>query len=123
MLIEHCRKKFRPGWNILPERSLKKESDMKLTNEEVASEVKEHVAAILEKQKAKGVAYQWGVKEHVALIRDLAVSLGFPDDNIDAFVSVLLYKGVGGNAAQFRQIKQLADVLPKKVDVATDLGY
>lgn len=94
------------------------------------SEVEKTITTIVDdifgKQQEKGVAHQWGVREHAALIRELAIEFGFPGEEkgmVDAFVKALLFKGVGGNSAQFRQWKHVADKLPKKVDVATDLGY
>lgn len=90
---------------------------------DVETEVKGQVEEILAKQKAKGVSPQWGVKEHVALIKNLALGFQIPDDQVENFIKCLLFKGIGGNAAQFRQWKHLADALPKKLDLAIDLGY
>lgn len=98
-------------------------STMKYTEADVVLEVSSQVKEIFEKQTAKGVSPQWGVKEHVALIKNLALGFNMPDDQVDAFIQCLLFKGIGGNAAQFRQWKEIADRLPKKLDIATDLGY
>ena len=95
-----------------------------MSDADVEIEIKGQVEEILAIQKTNGTAPKWGVKEHVALIRNLAVGLGLPDDAVKAFTKCLLYKGVGGNSAQFRQIKMLKDVLPKGVSLAEDdLGY
>lgn len=96
---------------------------LNFTDAEIEAEVKAQVDAILAKQKERGLSPQWGVKEHVGMIKNLAHGFGLPDDAVQAFTKALLFKGVGGNAAQFRQWKPLADVLPKKLDIAMDLGY
>lgn len=69
---------------------------------EVESEVKGQADEILAKQKALGVVQKWGTAENAFCIANVALGLGLPEGMKKTFVKMLLHKGLGGNASQFR---------------------
>lgn len=87
-----------------------------LSDSEVEAMVKELALKILGQQDG---AKTWGVSEHIQLVYRIAVELGLPASEKTSFKKALAFKGVGGNAAQFRQWDVL-NLLSKKEKLAKE---
>lgn len=87
-----------------------------LSDSAVETMVGEQVVKIFAKQKTLGLAPKWGVAEHCGLIKNILTEVGILDadnkDDVATLLKALAFKGVGGNAAQFRQWKVVAEKLP-----------
>ena len=83
-----------------------------LSDSEVEAVVKQEVNHIFAKLKDLGKTPQWGVNEHCGLIKRICLELGFPHDDVESLCKALAFKGIGGNAAQFRQWDFVAEKLP-----------
>lgn len=95
-----------------------------LSDSEIETLVKEQVAKIFGRQKEKGVSPKWGVAEHCGLIKNVMVELGMPEDDITSILKALQFKGLGGNAAQFRQWDVVKSQLPASAkDIVNAMDY
>lgn len=85
----------------------------KIPESDLKDGIRVNVNRILDAQKKAGLTPAWGVKEHNALLRLLAVDCGMSKEDAKSFEQHLFVAGTGGNAAQFRQSEFLKDRLPK----------
>lgn len=74
-----------------------------MSNNDAKTEILTEVKTIVEKQKEQGVTPSWGQKQHLLLLCRLAANMGVPKESMNDFFTLLSFKGVGGNASQFRQ--------------------